>query len=334
MNADSLNWGVLGTGFIAQKALIPVLQRLPRTRLLAIASQDEPRARASAARFGIPRAYGSYAALLADPDIQCVYIALPNDLHQAWTLRAAAAGKHVLCEKPLALSLAELDAMEAACAAAGVRLMEALMYRFHPRMERLRALLDANTIGPVRDVVAAFSFPLTAQTNYRLDPSRGGGALWDVGGYCVHAARHALLGAEPVAAQAAARYGPSGTDEQLAGLLEFSDGRTAQIACGFRMAEQQHITIVGASGVLEIPHPAFTAWHGDPAPILLRHGADVETLACPSADPYELMAAAFSDAIRNGTPVPYPLAETRATLRAVLALGQAARTGARVVLDG
>jgi predicted dehydrogenase len=326
MDAPPLTWGVLGTGTVARLAMIPALARLPGARLLAVASQDAARARALADAHAVPRAYGSYAELVADPEIACVYLALPNHLHREWAERAAAAGKHVLCEKPLARDVAEMDAMAAASAAAGTRLMEALMYRFHPRLERVRALLAAGAIGSVRRVEATFSFTLGDQPNYRWQPEQGGGALLDVGGYCVHAAR-TLLGAEPVAVRARASYGATGIDEVLTGELIGADGRTARLVCGLRGAERQSITVHGAAGMLELPHPAFTAWHADPAPILLHRDGTTTTETLPPADPYALMAARFTDAVRHAALVPYPLAESRATARVLVALARAARTG-------
>ena len=331
MARKPLTWGVLGTGTIARLALLPVLGRLREARLVGIASADPDRAATRAAEFGIPRAYESYAALLDDADIACVYIALPNHLHHEWAMRAAAAGKHVLCEKPLALRSTELDEMEAACQTAHVHLMEALMYRFHPRMARLRRLLDEGAIGVVHSVHASFCFTQTDASNYRRRPEQGGGALWDVGGYCVDAAR-LVMGEEPLAAQAVAHYAPSGIDDQVSGQLEFADGRAAHLVCSFRSAEQQCLTVVGTSGVLHIPWP-FTAWRSDQAPIVVWRGADEETLPGDPADPYQLMVAAFTAAVRDGAPVPHALAASRATLRAVTALAEAARTGQRTEIS-
>jgi predicted dehydrogenase len=219
-----LAWGILGTGRIAQKALIPALKGLPQTQIVAIASQDEGRARHSAAEFGIPRAYGSYQTLIDDSQIACIYNALPNHLHKEWTMRAARAGKHVLCEKPLGCTLAEGDEMAAAAQAAGVHLMEALMYPFHPRMERARKLLAEGAIGEAQHIQASFCFTLREANNYRMRPEQGGGALLDVGCYVVHAAC-ALMGARPVAVRSVGQYAASGIDETVSGLLEFAGGQ-------------------------------------------------------------------------------------------------------------
>lgn len=331
-----LTWGVLGTGTVARLAMIPALARLADTRadmrLLAVASQDQARAQALAAAHNIPRAYGSYSALFDDPEISCIYLALPNHQHGEWTKRAAAAGKHVLCEKPLARNVAELDAMAAACQMAGVRLMEALMYRFHPRMERVRALLAAGAIGPVRSVEAAFCFTLTDEANYRWQPEQGGGALLDVGSYCVDAARE-LMGAEPDAVSAQASYAPGGVDEEVTGQLLFAGGRIARITGSFRAGERQSIVIQGEDGALEVPHPAFTAWHADLAPILIRWGASKEIETLPPADPYYLMAGRFTDAIIQGAPLPYSLGASRATARVVAALARAGHSGRREEID-
>ena len=172
------NWGVLGPGFIATQATIPAMQQVPCAYVLAIASSNEQRAQTASLRLGIERVYHSYQALLDDPDINAVYIALPNHLHQEWTIRAAQAGKHVLCEKPLAMSAAECEGMLAACRQANVLLMEAVMYRFHPRMLYLKQMLAAGELGDIRFLHAAFSFSFDAPGNYRAYPQFGGGPRW------------------------------------------------------------------------------------------------------------------------------------------------------------
>jgi xylose dehydrogenase (NAD/NADP) len=325
--AAPLRWGILGTGTVARLAMLPALSRIPSASVRAIASASLDRAQALAADFAVPRAYGSYQQLLDAPDVDCVYVALPNAQHLEWVLRAAAAGKHVLCEKPLGCTALEVEQMERACADAGVRLMEALMYRFHPRTPRLLALLADGTIGTAVSVAATFTFPLAAPSNYRWRAEQGGGALLDVGGYCVSAARMAFV-ADPVAVQAVATYGDGGADESTSALLEFSGGRTAHVTCSFRAAERQHLTVIGTCGVLDVPL-AFTAWHRDPAPLVLWREHAPETLPGEPADPYERMAAAFSDALLRGKPVPYPTADSRATSRVLDAIARAARTGER-----
>lgn len=323
-----VTWGVLGAGYIARVAMVPALAALPEARLLGIASQNPARAAALAAAHGVARVYGDYQALLDAPDIQCVYIALANHQHREWVERAAAAGKHILCEKPLGRDVAEAQAMRDICERAGVALMEALMYRFHPRIARALELVAAGAIGEPREVEAAFNFPLVDSANYRLDPLLGGGALLDVGGYCVSAARM-FLGAEPVAVRASGRYAPSGADLAVSALLEHAGGGMARVTCAFDTAEYQRVTVIGSAAALELPY-AFTAWHSDAAPILIHRGKSVETRSTHTADPYGLMAAAFGRAVAAGAPVPYSLDETLATARALDALAAAARSGERV----
>lgn len=333
MNAHTqpVTWGVLGAGYIARVAMLPALASLPDVRLLGIASQDPARAAALAAAHGVPRVYGDYQALLDAPDIQCVYIALANHQHREWVERAAAAGKHVLCEKPLGRDAAEAQAMRAFCDRAGVALMEALMYRFHPRIARALDLIATGAIGEPREVEAAFNFPLADSANFRFDPDLGGGALLDVGGYCVTAARF-FLGEQPLAVRAIARYAPTGADLAVSALLEHSGGRAARIACAFDTAEYQRVTIIGSAAALELPY-AFTAWHSDATPILIHRGKTVETHSTHAADPYALMAAAFGRAAVTGAPVPYSLDDTLATARTLDALAAAARTGERVMVE-
>lgn len=319
--SGTLTWGVLGTGMVARRAMLPALSRVVSARVLAVGSASQERAADRAAQFAVPRAYGSYQEVLDDPEIAAVYVALPNHLHREWVLRAARAGKHVLCEKPLGCSASEVEEMARGCAAADVLLMEALMYRFHPRTERLRTLLAGGIIGEIRHVSTAFTFPLANWNGYRARPELGGGALLDVGGYCISAVRMVMDG-DPVNVEASAQYGETGIDESVTALLTFSGGRTTAVVCSFRAAEYQRITVIGATGVLEVPL-AFTAWHSDPAPILIQRGGTVETLTIESADPYQLMAERFTEAALLGVEAPYPLAETLATARIMDAIRRA-----------
>jgi xylose dehydrogenase (NAD/NADP) len=331
-HTSPVTWGVLGAGYIARVAMVPALASLPAARLLGIASRDPARASSLATAYGVPRVYSDYQALLDAPDIQCVYIALANHQHREWVERAAAAGKSILCEKPLGRDAAEAQAMRAACERAGVALMEALMYRFHPRITHALELIASGVIGEPREVEAAFNFPLADSANYRLDPALGGGALLDVGGYCVTAARF-FLGEEPSAVRASARYAPAGANLAISALLEHVSGRLARIACAFDTAEYQRVTVIGSAAALELPY-AFTAWQSDVAPILIHRGKFVETHSTHTADPYGLMAAAFGRAATTGAPVPYSLDESLATARALDALATAGRSGERVEVGG
>jgi D-xylose 1-dehydrogenase (NADP+, D-xylono-1,5-lactone-forming) len=323
MSGDVLAWGVLGTGTVARLAMLPALRDTPSARLLAIGSANYERAVACATQFQIPRAYGSYQDVLDDPDVRAVYIALPNAQHLEWVTRAAGAGKHVLCEKPLGLNTAEVAEMARACAAADVLLMEALMYRFHPRTERLHTLLMDGAIGDVRHVSAAFAFTLADWSGFRAHPSQGGGVLLDVGSYCVSAVR-SILRSDPVNVSSVAYYGDTGIDEAVTALLEFSDGRTAGVMCSFRAAEHQRVTTVGTDGVLDVPL-AFTAWYADQAPLLIQRAGSQQTLPGAPADPYTLMVERFAEAALTGSPAPYPLTETLATMHVLDSIARAAR---------
>lgn len=322
-----LRWGVLGTGLVARVAMLPALASLPEVEVVAVAGSDQARAETLAAAHGVPRAYDTYQALLDDPAVECVYLALPNYLHLEWVLRAAHAGKHILCEKPLGADPREVEAMREGCDAAGVRLMESLMFRFHPRTLRLLELLAQGVAGEIRAVQAAFTFTLAPGANYRWRPELGGGVLLDVGSYCVDAAR-LTFGHEPEWASATARYGETGVMERFAGMLGFGDGRAAQITGSFEGAEWQRLTIIGSRAVIELPL-AFTAWRGDSVPILMHRGNETETIMFPPADPYALTAQAFTAAVVSALPVPYSLDESSNTIRAIEALAQAARTGVR-----
>src|SRR5262249_27294834 len=217
-----LHWGILGCPRIPRRGLVPGIRAARTGTLHALASRDPNRARAWAEEFGVPRACGSYQEVLEDPEIDAVYIPLPNELHRPWVLSAADAGKHVLCEKPLALDMEDARAMVEHCRSRGVVLMEAFMWRHQPRTGAIRQLVAEGAIGSLRLIRSSVSFPI-APDDWRLDPARGGGALWDVGCYGINTAR-LFARAEPETVHALARFGPSGVDLGMAALLGFPGG--------------------------------------------------------------------------------------------------------------
>jgi predicted dehydrogenase len=268
--------------------MLPALRDADGSELLAIAARDPARARELAGRHGIPRVHPDYAALLADPDVDAVYVPLPNSLHLPWTQRALAAGKHVLCEKPLALNATEAREMADSARAAGRLLMEAAMYRFHPRM---RALAASLAVAEVRHVRASFAFPIQARDNYRLQRELGGGALLDVGFYVADVARW-LLG-EPERVEAMIRGGA--VDMSCSALLGFPGGAQAALFASFEAAEHQELVVVCADRVVRLERP-FTA---PPDPV----------------DQYRLMVEAFCEAALSGGEAPLPLESTVANMR-------------------
>ncbi len=309
------NWGILGPGFIATRAVIPAIQEVSNSRVLAVASSNEERSREVALRFGIERSYSGYQSLLDDSDVDLVYITLPNHLHREWTIRAAAAGKHILCEKPLAMSAAECNEMIAACQQANVLLMEAVMYRFHPRMLHLKQMLVAREPGDIRFLHAAFSFNFNAPENYRAYSQFGGGALLDIGSYCVNSARW-LIGSEPEVSQVSISYSHETIDLNTSAVLRFGEDVFAHIQCSFAAAEHQTIEVVGTTGAVTAPL-AFTAWRDDTTMLLIQHGSVFERKEFAPADPYQLMVEHFTSCVMEKTPLLYPPEDGWATLRAL-----------------
>ncbi len=321
---DSIHWGVLGVANIAVRAVIPPIQRSSNGRVVAIASRTVTKARDAARRLGIPKAYGSYEALLDDPDVRAVYIPLPNSLHREWTIRCAEAGKHVLCEKPLGVSAAECEEMIAACGQHGVILMEAFMYRFHPRTLRVAALAREGELGDVRLVRASFTFRLRDPiNNIRLMPNLGGGALYDVGCYCVNVSRM-ILG-EPREAFAFAHVGASRVDEALGGILRFDGDRLALFDCGLILSRREEYEAVGTEGRLTVPS-AFLPGTAD-AEIHLVKGAERTVLTTPGVDEYQCMVEQFAGAVLRGVPLRLPPEDATANLRAIEALLRSVKTG-------
>ncbi|MFO0891842.1 MAG: Gfo/Idh/MocA family oxidoreductase [Isosphaeraceae bacterium] len=247
----SLRWGILGCARITRRGLIPGIAASRTGVLTAIASRDLETARAWAGEFSVPRAYGGYTEVLADPEIDAVYIPLPNELHRPWVVAAADAGKHVLCEKPLALDADEARSMVENCRSRGVLLMEAFMWRHQPRTLEIRAKVAAGAIGELRLIRSSFSFPIDAG-DWRLDPGRGGGALWDVGCYGVSTAR-LFAGSEPDAVKAVAHLGPTGVDLSLSASLRFPGDILASIDCSFEQPFRCVYELVGTRGTIEVP---------------------------------------------------------------------------------
>ena len=321
---QTIRWGVLGVANIAVRTVIPAIQRAPNARLTAIASRTPARAEDAARRLGIPRAHGSYEALLADPEVEAVYIPLPNSLHREWTIRCAEAGKHVLCEKPLALTAQEAEEMAAACRAHGVTLMEAFMYRFHPRTERVARLASDGTLGDVRIVRAAFTFAARElDRNIRFRRELGGGALYDVGCYTINVSRM-ILG-EPEVVFAAGRIGDHGVDDQVGAILRFPGGRVALIDCGLVLPRREEYEVVGDAARLLVPN-AFLPGTAD-APIVITRGTDSTAETVAGTDQYRRMVERFGDAVAAGTPAPLPPADAAATLKVIEALLASIRSG-------
>ena len=327
MTNARIRFGILGTANIAIRRFIPGALSAHNAVAQAIASRDLPRAREVAARFAIPSAYGSYRELLDDPEIDAVYIPLPNTLHAEWTIAAAEAGKAILCEKPLGATSNEAQRMIDAARANGVLLMEAFMYRFHPQHARVREILDADEIGDVRAVRTAFTFQLEPfdPANVRLQRELAGGALMDVGCYCVNAARM-LFGEEPEWASAQWDFRADfGVEVSLAGVLTFSDARTATFDCGFRAAGQGSYTVAGTKGQIDVP----TAFVPQPVDTTIRviSGSASREERIPGVDQYCLEAIEFADALLRSRPLRIPPEDAVATLRAIEALHRSAAAG-------
>ena len=325
MNQDPIRWGVISTANIGRAAVNPAIQASHNGELVAVASRDGTRAAAFASDHGIPRSYDSYEALLDADDIDAVYIPLPNSMHREWTIRAAEAGKHILCEKPLAMSPAECEEMAAAANDAGVKLMEAFMYRFHPRTERVVEMLRAGAIGDIGTIRSAFTFRLRNPDNIRLDPELGGGALMDVGCYCVNVSR-TLVGEEPQTVQATARWTDRGVDEALTGILRFPRGIVAHFDCALTLERFEAFEVGGTDGWLRV-ESAFLPGTGD-VPIEESRGGDgVEEHQIDGDDEYRLMVEHFADCILHDRQPRYGALEAAANMRTIRALYASARSG-------
>ncbi len=328
--SEPVKWGVLGVAKIATEKVIPAMQKGAHCRIEAIASRDGARAGKAARELGIPRAYGSYEDLLADPEIEAIYNPLPNELHVAWTEKALAAGKHVLCEKPIALDAEEGRRLIAARDKSGKLVAEAFMVRFHPQWRRAREIVRAGAIGETQAIQTLFTYRLLDPENVRNRPP-GGGGLYDIGCYAILTARY-VFGAEPLRVAAALDVDPKfGTDRLASAVLEFPGGRHLTFSAATQLAGAQRVTIAGTAGRIEVKIP-FNAPIDRPTEIVIDSGADlvgggarVETF--PVCDQYTLQGDAFSRAVRGEGGLEFPIEDAIANMKVIDACFRAAKSG-------
>jgi xylose dehydrogenase (NAD/NADP) len=323
--SEPVRFGFLSTARINRR-LLAAAAKSERAEVVAVASRDADRAGAYAVEHGIPRSHGSYEALLEDREVDAVYISLPNSLHVEWSVRALAAGKHVLCEKPLTRSPAEAEEAFNAAERAGRILMEAFMWRHSPQTTKLVQLVEGGVIGELRLVRATFSFPVEGRRNIRLDPELEGGALMDVGTYGVSAAR--LLGGEPERVYGEQVIGDTGVDTLFTGLMRFPRGLIAQVDAGMELPRRDGLEAVGTEGSLVIPDP----WIAQRLVLHLRRGDSREEIALPPADPYRLELDNMCAAITGEAEPLLGREDAIGQARALDALYQSADAGAPVTL--
>jgi predicted dehydrogenase len=318
-------WGIISTAHI-NRLVLAGARESDRVEVVAVASRDQARAEAYAREHGIERAYGSYEALLAEPDIDAVYISLPNSLHVEWSIHALEAGKHVLCEKPLDRRPDEVERAFEAAARSGRILMEAFMYRHNPQTAKLTELVGAGAIGQLRVVRSGFSFSLGDPENVRLAADLDGGALMDVGCYCVSGSR--LLGGEPERVYGEQVVGESGVDVLFSGTMRFPDGVAAHFDCGFVLPGRDELEVVGSEGSLFLDDP----WHARRPVIELRRESGVEEIALEPADSYRLELENLSDAIHGEAEPLLGRDDAVGQARAIDALYRSAASGSPVTL--
>jgi len=325
-----VRWGVLGASNFALKVSLPGMMRGPLTQVVALASRDTARARAAAQSRGIPRAYGSYEELLADPDIDIIYNPLPNHVHAEWTARAARAGKHVLCEKPIALDAREAETLVAVQRETGKLISEGFMIRHHPQWRQAKAWIESGRIGELVAVQTAFSYFNRDPANIRNRKDVGGGALYDIGCYAVNSSRY-LFGREPLRAVALIERDPDfGTDRLTSGLVDYG-GAHLTFTCSTQAVPYQRVNALGTKGRIEIEIP-FNAPATAPCRIFLDDGSvlgggSAKVTTFPIVDQYHLQSEAFSRAIRTGSAIENGIEAAVGNMRVIDALFRSAAHG-------
>ena len=327
-----LRWGILSTARIGANAVIPAIHASTNGIVAAVGSRDLEKGRAFAAANGIPKVHGSYEALLADPEIDAIYNPLPNHLHGEWSIKALEAGKHVLCEKPLAANADEAQQMVDVSQRTGKILAEAFMYRFHPQTMKVKEMLEQGAVGTIQAMNVVFCFSLLGDDDIRVLPGMAGGALMDVGCYCVNVIRH-MIGEEPTDVRAFADWHPAGIDDRLAGLLRFPSGALAHFDCSVRTHMTQTYEIRGTHGRIYVER-GYVPFRPDPeAPIIIKwwsstpgiETADYHEITVERTDQYRLMVEDFARAVAGEQLPRFPIADSVSQMRVLDQLLAAAR---------
>lgn len=326
LHDKELRWGVLGTAKIARTKVIPAIQRSALSSVVAIASRTSQRAKEVAEQLDIPKSYGSYEDLLGDADIDAVYIPVPNHLHVPLSLQALEAGKHVLCEKPIATNAADAEALlRVASTFPELRIMEAFMYRFHEQWKYAREIVSSGRLGPIKTVHSMFSYHNVDDTNVRNVKEIGGGGLLDIGCYCISLSRF-IFGKEPIRAFGILDIDPSfGTDRAASGILDFGDG-TATFTCSTQMAPFQHVLILGTEGRLELDIP-FNAPRDRPCRLSVYDGPERDEVELAPSDQFLAQVDAFARSVLDGSEVPTPLDDAVANMKSIDAVQRSAAEG-------
>jgi D-xylose 1-dehydrogenase (NADP+, D-xylono-1,5-lactone-forming) len=311
------------------RVMLPPLRSSARNELTAVASRDFARAQTYANERSIPRVFGSYEALLADPDMDVIYNPLPNSMHAEWTIKAAEAGKHVLCEKPLANTIEEVDAITAAANKAGVVVMEAFMYRHHPQTLKVKEMVESGAIGKLQLIRGSFTFKISDEGDVRLNSSLGGGSIWDIGCYPISYAR-LIAGAEPIEVFGWQITGKaSRVDETFTGQMRFPNNVYAQFDCGFRTPQRTHMELVGDKGNIIIKTPFNPILNEE---IIVTNDDGKKIITTPGEDLYLGEVENMADAILNGQPPRMSLADSRSNVATIQALLRSAQEGKTVTM--
>lgn len=328
-----VRWGVLSTARIGTYKVIPAMQAGQYSEVTGIASRKLDKALEAAKRLGIPKPYGSYEELLADPDIDAVYIPLPNHLHVPWSIRALQAGKHVLCEKPIGLSSEEAkELLQAARKRPELEVMEAFMYRHHPQYQKIRQLVEEGEIGDLRTIQSFFTYHNVNPNDIRNQAGIGGGGLMDIGCYCISLSR-LLFDAEPQKVFGIVEYDPLfGVDRLTSGILDFGSG-TATFTCSTQLAPYQRAFILGTGGRIEIEIP-FTPSPNEPCRLWLQQGNVIEEIVLEGYNQYTIQGDLFSRAVLDDTEVPTPLEDAVANMRVIEGVIQSGARGAWIRVNG
>ncbi len=321
-----IKWGVLSTAKIGTEKVIPAMQQGKHSKIIAIASRNIVKATSAAEKLNIPKAYGSYEELLNDPDVEAVYISLPNHLHVDWTIKCLESGKHVLCEKPLGLNFTDALRIENALKNyPDLKVMEAFMYRFHPQMEKTKKLISSGRIGRLINIQTMFSYFNNNPDDIRNNPDIGGGGLLDIGCYCISISRY-LFGSEPKRVSAFLEFDPLlKIDRLTTAILEFENG-TSMFTCSTQMTNFQYTEIFGSGGRIRIEKP-FTPPADKPANILLQQDEDINIIPTEIRNQYTEQGDQFSLSIINDTEVPTPLSDALANMKVIDKIFESAKSG-------